>query len=286
MILNLLKSMLRARGGAAVANDEREFPDERLRTIRKAQARAPRDQHLRILYDDMHVGPHPIAELAERCVSDASSQTPPLKAFHRPLASYFLARYFLYSLALDGARAECGVFSGASALLMCRAASTRAADFDGTGLHLIDSFSGISGPHPEDLVPVRSADGHGSAMQPGFGGGSFASPLGVVRNTLRDYPGVAIHPGWIPEVFANLPDTRWCFVHLDVDLYAPTLAGLEYFYPRLIDGGLIICDDYGAPLFPGAHRAWDEFCARHDLPYIVLDTGQSVILKQAPARLD
>ena len=42
---------------------------------------------------------------------------------------------------------------------------------------------------------------------------------------------------------------------------------------------MIVCDDYSAPLFPGAHRAWDEFCAEHDLPYVVLDTGQSVIVK-------
>jgi hypothetical protein len=72
-------------------------------------------------------------------------------------------------------------------------------------------------------------------------------------------------------------------VHLDVDLYEPTLACLEYFYSRLAAGGVIICDDYGAPLFPGARRAWDEFCARHDVPFIVLDTGQSVILKQVIA---
>lgn len=283
MFAKLLRSILSGRAGAPALDARREFPDERLRAIRKAQEKAPRDKHLRILFDDMRVGVHPIVEFADRCARDSRAMVTPLKAFHRPLASYFLARYFLYSLDLDGARAECGVFSGASALLMCRAARTRIPEYDGSGLHLVDSFAGISRPEAEDHIPVRAEDGSGALDRPGFPEGSLVAPVKVVQQTLREFSAVAIHAGWIPGVFAGLPGTRWCFVHIDVDLYAPTLASLEYFFPRLVDGGVIICDDYGAPLFPGAHRAWDRFCARHDLPFVVLDTGQSVILKQAPA---
>jgi hypothetical protein len=42
---------------------------------------------------------------------------------------------------------------------------------------------------------------------------------------------------------------------------------------------VIVCDDYGAPFFPGASRAWDRYCGEHDVPFVVLPTGQSVILK-------
>jgi hypothetical protein len=96
---------------------------------------------------------------------------------------------------------------------------------------------------------------------------------------LRDFPAAAIHQGWIPAVFGQLPETRWAFVHIDVDLHEPTRDCLEYFYPRLCDGGVIVCDDYVTPLFPGAQRAWDAFCEARDLPFLVLDTGQSAILK-------
>lgn len=101
----------------------------------------------------------------------------------------------------------------------------------------------------------------------------------IARQTLSDFPRLAFHQGWIPAVFNDLPEGRWSFVHLDLDLFEPTYASLDYFYPRLAPGGAIICDDYGAPLFPGAHRAWDRYCDEHDVPYVVLDTGQSVILK-------
>ena len=109
--------------------------------------------------------------------------------------------------------------------------------------------------------------------------GALAAPIEIVRHTMREFPAVQIHQGWIPEVFAVLTEPRWAFVHIDVDLAAPTRACLEYFYPRLAPSGVIICDDYGAPLFPGAARAWDDFCEEHEVPFVVHDTGQSVILK-------
>ena len=66
-----------------------------------------------------------------------------------------------------------------------------------------------------------------------------------------------------------------------MDLHQPTLDSLAYFYPRLVRGGIIVCDDYGSKLFPGAHIAWDTYCRERDIPFVVLETGQSVILKQA-----
>ncbi|HSD42676.1 MAG TPA: TylF/MycF/NovP-related O-methyltransferase [Burkholderiales bacterium] len=69
-------------------------------------------------------------------------------------------------------------------------------------------------------------------------------------------------------------------MHLDVDLYAPTRACLEYFLPRLVSGGVVVCDDYGSSAFPGAARAWDEVCGDGALPFVELPTGQAVILKE------
>ena len=227
----------------------------------------------------MRIGGAPLAGFIDAVAQDSGSGVPPLKTLHRTLASYFLARYFLYSLGLPGARAECGVFTGMSALLMCRAARSRIADYDGRDLHLIDSFKGISQPGTEDRIDVRKTP-HGDIENGSvYAAGALSTPVDAVRQSMLEYSGVQIHEGWIPAVFSALPDTQWSFAHLDVDLYEPTLASLEYFYPRLVSKGVIICDDYGAPLFPGAHRAWDEFCATNKIPYVVLDTGQSVLLK-------
>ncbi len=102
----------------------------------------------------------------------------------------------------------------------------------------------------------------------------------MAARTLAAFPDAALLKGWVPDVFAELPETKWAFVHLDLDLYEPTLAGLEYFWPRLVPGGVIVNDDYLSDLFPGAGIAWDEFCAAHGVGSAVLDTGQAAILKE------
>ena len=277
MLLSLLKSLARGRGRGDPA-PAADNAVQRMERLKAAHASAPTAAHADILFRDMRIGGHGLNDLVERCVAESRVVTPPLKALHRPLASYFLARYFLHALDLGGAQAECGVMKGTSALLLCRAAQTRDEGYRGAGLHLVDSFQGLSEPTPEDRFHVSGGDGSGQSGQ-AMPGGWLAAPIKSARATLKEFPQVQYHKGWVPKVFAGLPQTGWSFVHLDLDLYAPTLASLEYFYPRLVSGGVIVCDDYGAPLFPGAHRAWDAYCEEHALPYVVLDTGQSALLK-------
>ncbi len=66
-------------------------------------------------------------------------------------------------------------------------------------------------------------------------------------------------------------------MHLDLSLYEPTLASLEYFYPRLVKGGVILCD--GSIFCPGVAQAWEEYCGRHDIPYVLLGHRETVLMK-------
>ena len=275
MLLRLLKSLLRgtAHGGALAAD---EYPVVRQERMKQAHARAPLDEHLAILYGDLRMCGERLADLVDDCIARSGTRLPPLKTLHRPLASYFLIRYYLHALGLEGARAECGVFQGTSSLILCRAARARDASHDGTGMHLVDSFEGLSAPGTADQFPVPGANGAPARETVPQNG--FAGSLEAARSALRDFPGVTFHRGWIPDVFAQLPESRWSFVHVDVDLYEPTYACLDYFYPRLSRGGVIICDDYGSAVFPGASRAWNRYCDERGARYVVLDTGQSVIL--------
>jgi hypothetical protein len=76
---------------------------------------------------------------------------------------------------------------------------------------------------------------------------------------LKDFDFVKIYKGWIPEKFELIKNLKFSLIHIDVDLYEPTLKSLEFFYPRLEDGGIIVCDDYNSKMFNGSKRAWDEF---------------------------
>ena len=273
MLIRMLKSLTRA--GAGTPEPARaETPVEIVARMERAYASAPLDDHIRIAYGGMKVGEHDLMDLVRRSLADSNSSIPPRKQLHRPLSSFFLAQYFLHALEVEGDKAECGVFSGTSALIACRAAQTRRPGYTGAGLHLIDSFEGLADPTEADRFTGRE-----SADSRPYVKGAYAAPMEVARTTLRDFPQVAYHKGWIPAVLATLPESKWSFVHLDVDHYEPTYGALAYFYPRLSTGGVIICDDYGSPTFPGAMRAWHDYSDEHSLPFVVLDTGQSVILK-------
>ncbi|MDR1267790.1 MAG: TylF/MycF family methyltransferase [Holosporales bacterium] len=43
--------------------------------------------------------------------------------------------------------------------------------------------------------------------------------------------------GYFPDTAASDADEKFAFVSLDTDLYQPIHAGLEFFYPRLHEGG-------------------------------------------------
>ncbi|QVL52069.1 MAG: class I SAM-dependent methyltransferase [Cyanobium sp. M30B3] len=63
----------------------------------------------------------------------------------------------------------------------------------------------------------------------------------------------------LPSYIASRPQLRASIIHLDVDVYKPSKCVLDYAYPILMPGGVLILDDYG--LFPGATRAVDDFFA-------------------------
>jgi len=162
---------------------------------------------------------------------------------------------------LTGDFAECGVYRGGSAYLMAKDLARHA---PGKRLHLFDSFAGLSEPGPLD-------GGHWRA-------GALAGTLPEVTANLAEYSGlIEIHAGWIPECFREVIDRQFCFVHIDVDLHEPTLASLDFFAPRMVQGGIIVSDDYGFETCPGARRAVDEFAAAHGIQVVHLPTGQGVL---------
>ena len=81
----------------------------------------------------------------------------------------------------------------------------------------------------------------------------------VKEEVLEKFDFVKIYKGWIPKRFKEVENCKFSFVHIDVDLFEPTLNSLEFFFPRLSDGGIIVCDDYNSLEFDGAKKAWDNF---------------------------
>jgi O-methyltransferase len=191
---------------------------------------------------------------------------------------YNTVQFLKHTMDVAGDVAECGVFRGLTSFLFCNYIRLANPGFKGEGYHLFDSFQGLSDPTPEDAI---SSSPYGEVGTYREGRGAFHGTLEVVKNTLSDYPLIEFHPGWIPESLVGIPERQYRFVHLDLDLYEPIKGGIEYFYPRLTQGGVIVIDEYGFPRWPGARKAVDEFCQiNHLVAPISLTTGNGVLIRK------
>ena len=89
--------------------------------------------------------------------------------------------------------------------------------------------------------------------------------------------------GYFPESASQLSgDDMYLFVNIDPDLYEPTKQGLEYFWPRLVQGGVIMVHDYNSMQFQGVKKAVWEFADQNGLmPVPLADLhGTAVFVKQ------
>ncbi len=255
-------------------------PYEELEFYNHVHRDAPIAKNMEVLFQGAQVAGTDFLSLYMDCLERSKTAVGSWKIFRRAQRAITLARYFEHSLPLDGLRAECGVFQGFSTLLMAQVARQHDAGYRGDGLHAIDSFEGLSAPTDPDALGVNEDASGRRDLVYSHQAGHFATPIDHVRSVLSDFPQCRIHKGWIPDAFAGLPHADWSFVHIDVDLYAPTKASLEYFYPRLTPGAVIVNDDFGSPLFPGAARGWHEFFEDRNRSYVILDTGQSIYIHE------
>lgn len=150
--------------------------------------------------------------------------------------------------------AECGCFKGHSTYGISKILSENNFKHE---FHIFDSFEGgLSKFESNDKIMLNSNISEDEQL---VRKNNFSSNYDEVKRNLQDFNFVNIHKGWIPDKFYNIKDLRFQFVHIDVDLYQPTYESLQFFYPRLVSGGIIVCDDYNFADFPGAKLAWDEY---------------------------
>ena len=119
-------------------------------------------------------------------------------------------------------------------------------------LHLFDTFRGLDAldlneehrhdPNPLAL-PGRFADARPEAL--------------LARMPVQEQ--VVLHQGWFPETAMEVEEERFSLVVVDAGLYAPTLAALKFFFPRLSQGGVMFICGLTDPESPNVAAAVKDF---------------------------
>lgn len=162
-------------------------------------------------------------------------------------------------LKIKGEFAEVGVYKGGSSAIISRIKGNKQ-------LHLFDTFGGLPKPKKVDEASKNFA----------LAQGEFNVSLNEVKQSLSRYKKVYFHPGLFPTTAKPVKNKRFAFVHLDTDLYQSTKDGLEFFYPRLNKGGIILTHDF---IFEGVSKAFYDFFDKKLEVVIRLSTTQALVIK-------
>jgi O-methyltransferase len=178
----------------------------------------------------------------------------PVRAFSIALALQTIQRE-----GLAGDMAEVGVFRGDTSHLINLLCPDKR-------LYLFDTFDGFPAKDLENRADARFSN----------------TSEDYVKSRFADLTNIVFRKGYFPDTAVGLEDLRFCFVMLDADLYKPTLAGMEFFYSRMVPGGYIFAHDYTSHESDRAvSRALDGFLADKPEKLIELpDPWGSAVLRK------
>jgi hypothetical protein len=172
-----------------------------------------------------------------------------------------LAHFELYKSILDlpGHVVECGVFKGAS---LIRFATFREILESPYSREIIgfDAFGKF--PHQQDPLDKTFINN----FEQSAGDGISIDELNKVFqhklfNNIQLIPGDIIDT--VPSYVNEHPELKISLLHLDVDVYQPSVVILNSLYDKVVKGGLIVFDDYGT--VSGETSAIDEFFTGKDV---------------------
>jgi 2-polyprenyl-3-methyl-5-hydroxy-6-metoxy-1,4-benzoquinol methylase len=171
-------------------------------------------------------------------------------------------------VSIPGDFAEVGVFQGNAFRRLAELARDQK-----RLVHAYDSFIGMATPgeHDGTKYPKGRFD---------IGGPDAFRTLMRNHGLLDD--SYAVHAGYIPECLNTEPQpTTIALAIVDLDHYAPTVAAIQWVWPRLAVGGIMALDDY----FPGrielASLAIDQWLnASGDVDILYLNNAQLIVRKR------
>jgi hypothetical protein len=179
----------------------------------------------------------------------------------------FLAHYELFKEVIDlpGCIVELGVYRGVSFFTWTKLMEIFCPGDRKRKVFGFDNFQGFQEFHEKDGKPNRDYSKVVSGYSP-------AAVLEEVQELIRITNKDTFVPEsercrliigdvkeTIPAFLEENPGLRISLLHLDVDLYEPTKVALEYLYPLVVKGGVVVFDEYGLIPWQGESCAVDEY---------------------------
>lgn len=135
-------------------------------------------------------------------------------------------------------------------------------------LYLFDTFEGFD----KKDVDVEANCGYSEVKEHYYSDTSEE----MVLKKLPHKEMAIIRKGYFPDTAIGLENERFLFVNLDFDLYSPILAGLRFFFPRMIHGGVILVHDFFTEFYHGVGKAIEDFEIEQGIELVKAPIGDGI----------
>ncbi len=172
---------------------------------------------------------------------------------------------------IQGDFIECGVWRGGSCMLIAK--TLKKYDCKDRQIILFDTFEGMSEPTDIDIdFKGAAAKGTMDSFNKKFNFNWFKVELSTVENNMKKtgYPltNIKYVKGMVEDTLSKYPiNNKIALLRLDTDWYESTKAEMNYLFPHLEKGGVLIVDDYG--YWQGARKAIEEYIAETKIPLLL-----------------
>ncbi len=169
---------------------------------------------------------------------------------------------------LEGDFVECGVNTGAYA-----AAVINYLDFNSLDkkFYLLDTFAGL------DVTQITNEEKKVGIDR--IYGKAYSDVYEQVKATFAPFPSVKIIRGLVPDTLPQCDTNKVAYLSIDMNVVKPEIEAANYFWDKIVKGGVMMLDDYGFPQHINQKVAFDEFARQKGVDILALPTGQAVIIK-------
>ena len=160
---------------------------------------------------------------------------------------------------IEGDIVETGVCKGGSSMLM--AMTLKSLGVTDKKIYMYDTYDGM----PEPGLIDNKTNHHGKGIDKWHRTNrgldwNFATLETVqenVKKTHYPYDKFVFIKGIVEDTIPKTIPEKISILRLDTDFYSSTIHTLRHLFPRVVKGGYIITDDYGA--WDGCRKAVDEY---------------------------
>jgi len=172
-----------------------------------------------------------------------------------------LAHYELYKsiINLPGHIVECGVFKGASLIRFCTFREIMESPYS----RKIIGFDAFGKFPDQDNINDQT---FAKRFEDDAGEGISIDELNKVFS-YKGFENYELVKGnivdTIPEYISNHPELKIALLHIDCDVYSPSVTILNYLFDKVVNNGLVVFDDFGT--VAGETKAIDEYFSGKDV---------------------